>query len=232
MFDIFFLSYDEPDRETNWQKLSDRFPRARHIHGLKGIWRAHKACADAAATESFFLVDGDSDILESFAFQIQTTRTLDDCIFVWRAVNPVNQIVSGFGSIKLFPRSAFGQEVHGLDMTRSLGKTVVWMEEVASITRFNASPFTAWRGGFRQCAKHVLWANDREEYRDRMQRLWKWCNVGAEQAFGEYAILGARSGTIFATRNKGDHTALDLINDYQRLREIFEAEAGIVKQLP
>ncbi len=89
MFDIFFLSYDEPNREPNWRKLKARFPRARHIHGIKGIWKAHKACADQANTESFFVVDGDSEVLDSFDFRIATTRVLDKCIFVWHAFNPV-----------------------------------------------------------------------------------------------------------------------------------------------
>jgi len=224
MFDILFLSYDEPDRETNWQKLSARFPRARHIHGIKGIWRAHKACADAATTESFFVVDGDATVLDSFNFQFETTRALDECVFVWRSINPVNGIVSGFGGIKLFPKTAFDDESDGLDMTIDLAKTFVPIPELGCITRFNASPFTAWRGAFRECAKLVYWANNDDGRAFRKQRLREWCHLRLHKPFGKYVSLGARSGARFGIENGSDTAAFSIIDGYEKLREIFAAE--------
>ena len=44
-FDIFFLSFDEPNCEENWAKLQDIAPWAKRVHGVKGFDNAHKECA-------------------------------------------------------------------------------------------------------------------------------------------------------------------------------------------
>ena len=37
MFDIIFMSYQEPNADENWQRLVDKFPWARRVHGVKGL---------------------------------------------------------------------------------------------------------------------------------------------------------------------------------------------------
>ena len=45
MFDIIFMSYQEPDADKHWKVLVDRFPWARRVHGVKGLTNAHIECA-------------------------------------------------------------------------------------------------------------------------------------------------------------------------------------------
>ena len=48
MFDIFFISYQEPNADVNFAILQDRFPIAQRVHGVKGIHQAHKEAAKKA----------------------------------------------------------------------------------------------------------------------------------------------------------------------------------------
>ena len=52
-YDIFFLSYNEPNSWSNWQILSNRFPQAKRIYGEKNIYLSHKACAEQSTTDYF-----------------------------------------------------------------------------------------------------------------------------------------------------------------------------------
>jgi len=66
----------------------------------------------------------------------------------------------------------------------------------------NASPFQAWRAGFREGVKMSLdrgvkTANKefkREIHWKNLQRLLVWLNVGKDVSNGDWAILGAREG--------------------------------------
>ena len=48
--DIFHLSYKEPYSDQTWERLSSKFPYARRVQGVKGIFEAHKRCAELAYT--------------------------------------------------------------------------------------------------------------------------------------------------------------------------------------
>ena len=63
ILDIIFISYDEINAEENWNKLITKAPYAKRIHGIKGIFEAHKAAAELATTELFYVVDADMEIL-------------------------------------------------------------------------------------------------------------------------------------------------------------------------
>ena len=41
MYDIVFISYQEPNADENYDKLKERFPLAKRVHGVKGIHQAH-----------------------------------------------------------------------------------------------------------------------------------------------------------------------------------------------
>ena len=41
MYDIVFISYQEPNADENYNKLLKRFPLAKRVHGVKGIHQAH-----------------------------------------------------------------------------------------------------------------------------------------------------------------------------------------------
>lgn len=77
-----------------------------------------------------------------------------DHVHVWRAKNPINDLVYGYGGIKLFPRLLTkNMDTTKPDMTTSISKHFIAINEVANTTRFNTSPFETWKGAFRECAK-------------------------------------------------------------------------------
>ena len=66
MYDICFISYNEPDAEERYEKLSKRFPRIKRVHGVKGIHQAHITAAKKCSTKMFWVIDGDADLLPEF----------------------------------------------------------------------------------------------------------------------------------------------------------------------
>ena len=71
MYDIIFISYNEPNAEDNWKSLKERFPMSKRVHGVKGIHQAHIAAARKSFTKMFWVVDGDAQIVPSFSFDYQ-----------------------------------------------------------------------------------------------------------------------------------------------------------------
>jgi hypothetical protein len=74
--------------------------------------------------------------------------------------------------------------------------------------------FATWRSAFRECVK-LYKAN-------QMAKLTSWLNSDANKPFGEYAMLGAWSGSQYAKENINDHQALLRINDYKWLEQKFK----------
>ena len=63
-FDIFYISFDEPDYKKNYADLLTKAPWAQHVHGVVGFDNAHKECARRSSTERFISVDGDNIVDE------------------------------------------------------------------------------------------------------------------------------------------------------------------------
>ena len=59
-FDVFFLSYDEPNADLHYADLCNKVPWAKRIHGVKGSDHAHKAAADQSETDWVLTVDADN----------------------------------------------------------------------------------------------------------------------------------------------------------------------------
>ena len=93
MLDIFFLSYDEPFADENFELLKFKVPYAKRVHGIKGIFNAHKECAKRSMTTHFYVVDADAIIESDFNFNFEPEENREwwlgvsqvDCIHVWRA---------------------------------------------------------------------------------------------------------------------------------------------------
>ena len=103
-YDIVFISYDEPNAEENYQRLISRFPRARRIHGVKGIHQAHIKAAEISFTDYFWVVDGDSVIVDNFTFKHHIMPREKNYVFVYKSQNPINNLEYGYGGAKLLPR--------------------------------------------------------------------------------------------------------------------------------
>ena len=219
MYDIVFISYNEPEAENNWQNLKARFPRAKRVDGVKGIHQAHITAAKKCFTKMFWVVDADATVLEEFNF----THKVDDydleTVHVWRSKNPVNDLVYGYGGVKLLPRKlTLEMDLTKTDMTTSISQYFKAMPEVSNITSFNVDPFNTWKSAFRECAKLASKTIDRQNEEETNERLKTWTTVGHDRPFGEYAVAGARAGMEFGFSSSSD---IFLINDFEWLHEQF-----------
>lgn len=227
MYDITFISYQEPTADENWQLLKERFPTARRVHGVKGIHQAHIAAAKKCYTDLFWIVDGDAQIVEDFDFRFKANQFHTQMVHIWRSKNPVNGLVYGYGGVKLFPRQlTIDMDVSKPDMTTSISKDIVIVREISNITAFNTDAYSTWKSAFRECAKLASKVINRQKNDETDERLNVWTTVGEDKPFGKYAIEGAKMGREWGTLYKEDFEKLFLINDFSWLRQKFEETYG------
>jgi hypothetical protein len=224
MYDIVFISYKELNAEINWKSLDNRFAgRTKRLHGISGIHNAHYIAANMVRTPMFYVVDGDAEILEDFHFDYPVE--VSNIVHVFRAQNPVNDLVYGYGAVKLMPRNnVLVMDFNNIkpDMTSSLPTTGYNVVNVKSnITRFDTDPFNTWRAAFRECAKLSSKVIDNQKDHETVARLTTWCTVGLTRMFGDYAIKGASSGRAYGEQNKDNLENLMHINDYRWLQHMF-----------
>jgi hypothetical protein len=223
MLDVIFLSYNEPNKEENWKKLLTIAPWAHRVDGIDGIPHAHVEAAKKARTNNFYVVDGDSEIID-FDFSYHPPRELQNSTHVWRCKNAVNSLIYGYGGLKLFPRKAVLaiNPDTVVDFTTSVGDTFTVMKDCVSITRFNTGPFEAWKSGFRECAKLQSEIIRKNKADQNEKRIEIWCTEGKDKPFGEWAITGAIAGKEFGEKYKNSSEMLAKINDFSWLRDLFE----------
>ncbi len=221
MFDIFFLSYDEPNADRNWEALKLRFPLAKRVHGVKGLLEAHRTCSELSSTPMYYLVDGDNVILPDFDFN-QIPQDLDpEAVHVWRCLNPVNGLKYGYGAVKLFPKTWSANPTQGGDVTTSVARKYKIINSVASITEFNSSPLQAWRSAFRECAKLSSQNIRAQKTNESIARLKTWTEVQLDVPFADWALLGAQHGKSFGELYKDDPEHFARINDFDWLNKSF-----------
>ena len=224
MYDIVFISYQEPNADENWQTLKEKYPTAKRVHGVKGIHQAHIQAAKQCFTKMFWIVDGDAVIMDDFEFDHEVSEYDLDCVHVWRSQNPINDMVYGYGGVKLFPRKmTINMDLSKPDMTTSISNKFKAMQQISNITAFNTGPFETWKSAFRECVKLSSKVIDRQKDDETQKRLVTWCTVGADKPYGDYAIKGAKYGAQYGARNKGNIEQLHKINDFAWLKEQFNA---------
>lgn len=236
MFDVFFLSYGEPNAEENFEQLKRKAPHAQRVEGIVGIHNAYKHCANLSSTEMFYLVDGDSYILDSFEFNYNITT--DDTCYLWLARDPVYDIRSYYGCLKLWPKNVVlnSGDWHTLDSERGIildsalviiKKKDISLNILASEHRYNTTPFNTWRTIFREYTKQRL----RPRIGSNGQRI----TIGkvllkvfsdydyspGDEGHRWYAKQGALAAENFYLQNKDDYNKFTIINDYSAMQEMF-----------
>lgn len=235
MLDVFFLSYDEPFADENFEILQMFAPNAKRVHGIKGIFEAHQECARQSKTQNFYVIDADAVIEEEFSFKftpqadrfVYETIPETECVFVWRSRNPVNDLLYGYGGAKLFPKKKLLEaENWNVDMTTTIGAPFVPKFQISNVTAFNTDPFNTWKSAFRECTKLASSIIPYGDNTDNEYRLNVWCERGEKRPFGSYAILGAQQGRDFGERYRDDPKTLGKINDFEWLRQVFKTHAS------
>lgn len=213
--DVIFISYNEPNAEENWQRVLQKAPWAKRVDGVKGIFNAHKAAAKLSKSDMFYVVDGDAYLVNDWNFDFQPNIFDRDCAYVWSSKNPINDLVYGYGGVKLFPKKILSNKRSWktLDMFSCMPKIKV-EDKVSCITKFNVDEFSTWRSAFRECVKLYM-AGD-------MKLINTWTTKGKNRKFGKYAINGANDAIKFILDNHEDKTTILKINDYDWLKMTFE----------
>lgn len=220
-YDIVFISYNEVEADTNYQELLARFPRAKRVHGIKGIHNAHIEAAKVAETDMFWVVDGDAKIIDEFHFKYKDPEKFT--VYVWQSQNPINNLIYGYGGVKLLPRRlTLKMDVTSTDMTTSISTKFQLVNEISNITAFNTSPSATWKSAFRECVKLASKVIDRNYNDETEYRLQGWCTKGEDKTFGKYSIGGARAGKAYGEQNIGNSAMLSKINDFVWLHEEYE----------
>ncbi|MFF2013717.1 hypothetical protein ACFVWY_32285 [Streptomyces sp. NPDC058195] len=225
-FDAVFLSYDEPMANS----LHARVQRTlgglvKRLHGVHGMRRAYRLCAEVVEREQFFLADGDFAI--DTDFDQVSVAPLDEGVSmrVWRTVNPVNGLSYGYGGLKLIRRSALREMGEAVDVLAALPGRIEFAEQTAGVTRFNQSPFHAWKAGFRECAMLARGSEYGMADDDGRRRVEAW-TTSHDGEFAAFAAAGAREGVAFARDAARDAGRFNHLNDPTWLRDRFAAAHG------
>jgi len=230
-YDVFFIQYDENNANKNLRYLKEKQPDVKVISGVKGIFNAHLEAAKQSNTDFFWVVDADATVIDAFDFHYTVPEWDFDVVHIWKSVNPINQLEYGHSGVKLIPKHLIlmADEDTAVDITTSIGANIKIIDEISNINNFATSPFNAWRGAFRECVKLASGVIDRQVQEETDERLAAWTSKGGSRPLGEYVKGGASAGEWYGKTYKGDKNALAMINDYEWLREQFEAH---IKMFP
>lgn len=220
-YDIIFISYNEPNADINYKNLCSRFPRAKRVHGVKGIHQAHIEAAKLSETSMFFVVDGDAVIAEDFNFDFDYIphyqKARRETVYVWRSKNPVNGLEYGYGGVKLLPRElTLNVDVTSSDMTTSISDKFCMMNTVSNTTAYDTDDYSIWRSAFRECVKLASKTITGQVDAETEERLEVWQTVGPV-----LSTTAAKLGASFGLANKDTPEELRKINDYNWLYEQF-----------
>jgi len=242
MLDVFFLSYNESFADDNFQKLLEKAPHAKRVHGVEGFVNAHRQCAKESLTYNFYVVDADAVIVDDFTFDYTPSKFKEfwpgvpesECLCVWSSINPINDLIYGYGGVKLIPKvPLLRKDKDTIDFTTGFGLPVKIFNEISNVSAFNYDEFSTWRSAFRECTKLASNITNRElkenvddDVQDRwheenISRLRAWCTKGGDRKFGEFSIAGANAGKKFGIENAEDPDRLKLINSYDWIKNEF-----------
>jgi hypothetical protein len=197
-------------------------PNAKRVNGVKGIFEAHKAAAELATSDMFYVVDGDAYLEDTWEFDFNPNIFDRDCVHVYRSRNPVNDLVYGYGGVKLFPRKLLLDANNwGVDMTTSIASKLKVLTKISNTTAFNTDPLSAWRSAFRECAKLAAGTILNQNIVETERRLNIWMTAGADRPFGEYALAGARAGYEYGMLHTLNTDLMKKINDRKWLDSQF-----------
>jgi hypothetical protein len=239
--DCIYLTYDEPNKETNWIKIQNMVPWAKRVDGVKGSDAAHKAAADNSNTDRFIIIDGDNVPDPAFFnLQLQLDSGSNDCVFRWKARNIINGLLYGNGGMSCWTKDfIYSMRTHEAsdgsaenDVEFCFYPDYWSMNDCYSTTYPNATPFQAWRAGFREGVKMALDRGAKitvEEFESRVNtrnydNLCVWQSVGADADNGFWAIYGARLGTYMMMLEGWNHKQVQDFDTLAMLWKSFEQD--------
>ena len=212
-FPVVLITYDEPWADDAWEALRDIRPDAKRVHGVKGLNACHVAAAEEAASDWFLTVDADTTVHpDAFTLSFETHLLRPYFRLDWQSRNAVNGLISGNGSLKLWPktlvmkmRSHEAAKAGTVSLDADIGgikpdvSQLVLMPGCRSTNDPARTPYHAFRAGFRECAFLAFLVRKQvgadAARADQLYRVIStWCTVGRHAPFGAWQIYGARMG--------------------------------------
>ncbi|WP_096787833.1 hypothetical protein [Rhodobacter sp. CZR27] len=244
--DVVFLSFDEPNAEAHFAALSAALPRALRVHGVQGFDAAHRRAGEIAASPHVVTVDADNLLTEPAFLDGRFDVAPRDrgSVFSFSARNALNALEYGNGGVKIWPRETLRTlRTHEHARRPEASVDFCWVvsyyqvNRVLSEVHVTATPFQAFRAGFREGVKFNLaggvLAHDafpdlpraeallRHIGAGNHERLRVWCSVGADVENGDWAMFGARLGCTMTALEGFDHRR---IADYDWFRRFWADE--------
>jgi hypothetical protein len=212
--DIVFLSYDEKNADDNWKKLQSSYPRAKRVHGVKGLVPAIKAAAEESTTDWFYIVFGKTEIVDSFKFDYCPNYLQHPANYVFHAYNPILDHSYGHDGIILHDRE-WVKNIKDWDLDLTMSHHVVTVPILSCINRLDISSWSAWRTAFREAYKLSYYLDRRKSLEDEYH-LHLWLTKENTEA-GKFSKLGANQGRDYYLNNKKDYS----VNDWSWLEKLF-----------
>ena len=214
--DIIFISYDEPGAEARYNKLKERFPRAKWSKGVTGQTLAYMAAAGMSKTDYFFAVFPKIDIVDDFKFDFQPDRLKHPCHYIFNCYNEVIDCTYGHDSVILYNKQlVMNTRKPGLDFT--LSQPVQTVNTLSAINKLDETPLLAWRTAFREVIKLKL----QKQTVESNYRLKKWLAMGKGKN-AEWVNKGAKDGVEFVEKGNDPYLSYDFIY----IKKYFEDKHG------
>ena len=238
-YDIIYLSYDEPNAEKNYADLLTKVPWAKRVHGVEGSDAAHKACANLSETDRFITIDGDNIVHQNFIneeLHFRDDVDVENCVISWSGYNIVNGLTYGNGGIKCWPKHiVLNMKTHENAESSNPQSQVdfCWDLQYLQVNKTyssvynNATPWQAWRAGFREGVKMSLYEGEKLSGQEFMKRVHKknferlkiWQTIGTDVENGLWAIYGAREGCYLTNCTDWDFVN---VRDFEYLNKMWE----------
>lgn len=233
-FDVVFLSYDEPNADLNYADLCNKVPWAKRVHGVKGSDAAHKAAAELSDTDWLITVDADNIVdPKFFNLDIDTSDKKIE-VYSWLGRNRLNGLLYGNGGLKIWKKNfILNMRSHEAANSERAQVDFCWEDgyrqfsQCYSDTVITASPFQAWRAGFREGVKMTL-SNGIKVPPDTIQqsiwwhnlhRLRMWSTVGSHVENGLFAVIGARLGNWMTNCTNWNYVD---VRDFDVLKNMYD----------
>lgn len=218
--DVFFISFRETNCEKNWNNLLTYHPDAKRVHGVVGINLAHLACEEQSTTEYFWTVDGDNYLTEKLIYEMPIEHDL----LMFNAVDPLNEKLTVLGGVKLWRKGSIKEKtMERGDFTLNATANKQVIDRCFSITKYNDSPFDAWKTAFRHCVKlsSVIFKNrPNAKNIDTYLERWK-SSEYSEAKNSQWAFCGYLDALEYTAKFNSDIEQLLKINDYDWLENYF-----------
>lgn len=219
--DIIFLSNGEEGSEENYQHLlsltKDLPNRVTRINGIKGRIASQHEAAKHSSTSWYFLINAKLRVDDNFDFSWQPNYLEIAKHYIFRAINPVNNLEYGHMAIvannKKITLATLGS---GLDFTLDGRHEIININ--SGIGMFNTSEWDTWRTAFREALK-LKHAKDPES----IERLKIWLTV-AEGHFAQISMQGAADAVKYYESVDGEFEKLKLSYDWEWLKDYYQTK--------